>query len=58
METRLAIMARKVKTAAFRVGAMFMRKVSSLPYSCCSTLERPKSLIFRYYSLPCQRERM
>jgi hypothetical protein len=30
METKLAIMARKVKTATFRVGAMFMRKLSSL----------------------------
>lgn len=29
METRLPIMARKVKTAAFRVGATFMRKLSS-----------------------------
>ena len=38
MEARLAMTARKVKTASFRVGVIFMRKWYSLRDSDCSQL--------------------
>jgi hypothetical protein len=45
METRLAMMARKMKTAACRVGATFMRKLSSPRKLQLPKLREPRLLI-------------